>query len=98
MRSLERVNIRTNERTYVLTYIRTGQTLYPRHNFVVRGDNKIWKGYCRNVSLRDNNKYSYNIKYKSKLTLFRPYTGFGDICREFRPSSDAANMASEYIL
>ena len=29
----------TNERTYVLTYIRTGQTLYPLHNFVVRGDN-----------------------------------------------------------
>ena len=28
-----------NERTYVLTYIRTGQTLYPLHNFVVRGDN-----------------------------------------------------------
>ena len=28
----------TNERTYVLTYIRTGQTLYPLHNFVVRGD------------------------------------------------------------
>ena len=41
MRSLEQVNIRTNERTYVLTYIRTGQTLYPLHNFVVRGDN-----YC----------------------------------------------------
>ena len=40
MRSLERVNIRTNERTYVLTYIRTGQTLYPLHNFVVRGDNE----------------------------------------------------------
>ena len=43
MRSLEQVNIRTNERTYVrtyvLTYIRTGQTLYPLHNFVVRGDN-----------------------------------------------------------
>ena len=38
MRSLERVNIRTNVRTYVLTYIRTGQTLYPLHNFVVRGD------------------------------------------------------------
>ena len=35
----------TNERTYVLTYIRTGQTLYPLHNFVVRGDNdaKTWK-------------------------------------------------------
>ena len=31
----------TNERTYVLTYIRTGQTLYPLHNFVVRGDNKL---------------------------------------------------------
>ena len=34
----------TNERTYVLmyvlTYIRTGQTLYPLHNFVVRGDNE----------------------------------------------------------
>ena len=30
----------TNERTYVLTYIRTGQTLYPLHNFVVRGDKK----------------------------------------------------------
>ena len=43
MRSLERVNIRTNERTYVLTYIRTGQTLYPLHNFVVRGDNNSAK-------------------------------------------------------
>ena len=47
MRSLEQVNIRTNVRTYVrtyvLTYIRTGQTLYPLHNFVVRGDNnKGW--------------------------------------------------------
>ena len=40
MRSLERVNIRTNVRTYVLTYIRTGQTLYPLHNFAVRGDKK----------------------------------------------------------
>ena len=39
MRSLEQVNIRTNVRTYILTYIRTGQTLYPLHNFVVRGDN-----------------------------------------------------------
>ena len=41
MRSLERVNIRTNKRTYVLTYIRTGQTLYPLHNFVVQGDNYL---------------------------------------------------------
>ena len=34
-----------NERTYVLTYIRTGQTLYPLHNFVVRGDNSSAKRY-----------------------------------------------------
>ena len=49
MRSLELVNIRTNVRTYVrtyvLTYIRTGQTLYPLHNFVVRGDNQKEKYY-----------------------------------------------------
>ena len=45
MRSLERVNIRTNVRTYVHTHIRTGQTLYPLHNFVVRGDNHLpWVG------------------------------------------------------
>ena len=51
MRSLEQVNIRTNVRTYVLTYIRTGQTLYPLHNFVVRGDNyqieaELITSYC----------------------------------------------------
>ena len=45
MRSLEQVNIRTNVRTYVLTYIRTGQTLYPLHNFVVRGDNYLIINY-----------------------------------------------------
>ena len=50
MRSLERVNIRTNVRTYVLTYIRTGQTLYPLHNFVVRGDNNgISSFHFRNI-------------------------------------------------
>ena len=32
----------TNERTYVLTYIHTGLTLYPLHIFVVRGDNKLY--------------------------------------------------------
>ena len=45
---IARAGEHTNERTYVymyvrmyvLTYIRTGQTLYPLHNFVVRGDNK----------------------------------------------------------
>ena len=46
MRSLERVNIRPKVRTYVLTYIRTGQTLYPLHNFVVRGDNKSIANDC----------------------------------------------------
>ena len=40
------MNIRTNVRTYVLTYKRTGQTLYPLHNFVVRGDK-----YCLNQQL-----------------------------------------------
>ena len=40
-RAGEHTNERTYVRTYVLTYIRTGQTLYPLHNFVVRGDN-----YC----------------------------------------------------
>ena len=44
MRSLERVNIQTNERRYSHTYIHTGQTLYPLHNFVVRGDKKkFWR-------------------------------------------------------
>ena len=38
-RAGEHTNERTYIRTYVLTYIRTGQTLYPLHNFVVRGDN-----------------------------------------------------------
>ena len=47
MRSLERVNIRTNERTYVLIYIRTGQTLYPLHHFVVRGDKKTCFKFTR---------------------------------------------------
>ena len=58
MRSLERVNIRTNVRTYVLTYIRTGQTLYPLHNFVVRGDN--------DSSRKD---FTYSLKVNSTLTL-----------------------------
>ena len=39
-RAGEHMNERTYVRTYVLTYIRTGQTLYPLHNFVVRGDYK----------------------------------------------------------
>ena len=35
----EQTYVRTHIHTYILTYIRTGQTLYPLHNFVVRGDN-----------------------------------------------------------
>ena len=38
-RAGEHTNERAYVRTYVLTYIRTGQTRYPLHNFVVRGDN-----------------------------------------------------------
>ena len=40
-RAGEHTNERTYVRTYSLTYIRTGQTLYPLHNFVVRGDNNL---------------------------------------------------------
>ena len=71
MRSLERVNIRTNIRTYVLTYVRTGQTLYPLHNFVVRGD----KNACFVIEIiqESSNKYFYikkkNRKKKSLLTI-----------------------------
>ena len=43
-RAGEHTNERTYVRTYVLTLIRTGQTLYPLHNFVVRGDNNISLG------------------------------------------------------
>ena len=45
-RAGEHTNERTYVRTYVLTYMRTGQTLYPLHNFVVRGDKK--KGMVSN--------------------------------------------------
>ena len=45
-RAGEHTNERTNVRTYVLTYIRTGQTLYPLHNFVVRGDNYTRRCKC----------------------------------------------------
>ena len=40
MTKCEHTNERTYVRTNVLTYIRTGQTPYPLHNFVVRGDNR----------------------------------------------------------
>ena len=71
MRSLERVNIRTNERTYVLTYIRTGQILYPLHNFVVRGDNKSEqsKTLLKTVSKAYKNTMSINVqRHKNEKT------------------------------
>ena len=49
-RAGEHTNERTYVRRYVLTYIRTGQTLYPLHNFVVRGDNKDNLGIIINIS------------------------------------------------
>ena len=72
MRSLERVNIRTNERTnvrtyvrkYVLTYIRTGQTLYPLHNFVVRGDNKCQGGETESVKHYALHSYFRSTKWQ----------------------------------
>ena len=67
MRSLERVNIRTNIRTYVLTYVRTGQTLYPLHNFVVRGD----KNACFVIEIiqESSNKYFYIKKKKQEKKI-----------------------------
>ena len=35
-----RVMTKMNIRTFVGSYVRTGQTLYPLHNFVMRGENK----------------------------------------------------------
>ena len=67
MRSLEQVNIRTNIRTYVLTYIRTGQTLYPLHNFVVRGDNN-YKAARNTVTYELRHaKYNYEKELASKI-------------------------------
>ena len=49
----------TNERTYVLAYIRTGQTLYPLHNFVVRGDNDQSE---LNIMMFDHRRLSIRAK------------------------------------
>ena len=82
MKSLERVNIRTNERTYVrtyvLTYIRTGQTLYPLHNFVVRGDNNSHQDQTNKGRKILRNKFSF-LKGcdngKLLLHFFQPIIG-----------------------
>ena len=54
----------TNERTYVLTYIRTGQTLYPLHNFVVRGDKKTKQEFMQ------VNKYYFWKRGKGRLLKY----------------------------
>ena len=68
MRSLERVNIRTNESTYVLTYIRTGQTLYPLHNFVVRGDNRQGSRIRGNKSCSMADGISFDVSLSLNCT------------------------------
>ena len=51
-----------NEQTYERTYIRTGQTLYPLHNFVVRGDkNKSKRFYLKSVMYKSDYQKSYQI-------------------------------------
>ena len=57
----------TNERTYVLTYIRTGQTLYPLHNFVVRGDNKLC---ILGFQIMKNNIKKAPVKFWEDLLYF----------------------------
>ena len=57
-RAGEHTNERTYVRTYVLTYIRTGQTLYPLHNFVVRGDKKGGDGQNLIISSVSLNNYA----------------------------------------
>ena len=66
MRSLERR--KKGEHTNIRTYIRTGQTVYPLHNFVVRGDNnaktlpKMFKGSnSKFASVKPNKKQMHII-------------------------------------
>ena len=73
MRSLERVNIRTNVRTH----IRTGQTLYPLHNFVVRGDKKGKTVGKRSVKPQncEKCKFKCNTKFTEveRAQIFQTY-------------------------
>ena len=72
MRSLEQVNIRTNVRTYVLTYIRTGQTLYPLHNFVVRGDKNDFPYYKKIVVRCKKIGYNINVMRQTACLVVNP--------------------------
>ena len=71
MRSLERVNIRRNVRRYVrmyvLTYIRTGQTLYPLHNFVVRGDKYLMRHQKFPTKRINSSAVKKTWKFKEKI-------------------------------
>ena len=76
-RAGEHTNERTNVRTYVLTYIRTGQTLYPLHNFVVRGDNKALKvcdihTYSRLYFLSWDMNFHYGGLLDRQFDFFKP--------------------------
>ena len=54
----------SKERTYVHTYIRTGQTLYPLHNEVIKVTSKL--------VLKDGRPYlfhSFRNKYFNKISL-----------------------------
>ena len=63
-RAGEHTKERRYVRTYVLTYIRTGQTLYPLHNFVVRGDNYILCFFLLNRPLMIHSLYKIKIIIK----------------------------------
>ena len=73
MRSLEQVNIRTSERTHVLTYIRTGQTLYPSTTLLCEG---IIKEYLYFIFLFKHphlnlSEYQYHYKEERFQQMFR---------------------------
>ena len=50
-----------NKRTNVRTYIRMGQTLYPLHNFIVRGDNNIRRRIALGKEFINNCKYTRHV-------------------------------------
>ena len=89
-RAGEHTNERTNVRTYVLTYILTGQTLYPLHNFVVRGDN--------NLTLKKPN-FLFLLCFKIAIIQFIPMHQPSRQRHNFSPSHSALNlMLPAYLL
>ena len=88
-RAGEHTNERTYVRTYVLTYIRTGQTLYPLHNFVVRGDNNTLGYKCGVIDhISVNNAFFIEI-----ILTFKAINYFGlSECSMVKGSSDKQNL------